>query len=299
MLDKRSRSPCKAGHQTLDSLLAATLLLLLTLVGCGAATEYEAAYEFNTSEDRGEAPMTTAPASEAIATSSDDAPAVPRKVIYTANVSLVVKDFAETDKQIQALTQEFGGFLAEFREDGSSGDQRSGRWVVRTPVNRFQEFLDRIVALGVPETRQINTQDVTEEFVDLEARLSNKRKLEARIIDLLENQAGKIQEVIAVETELGRVREEIERMEGRLRFLANRVDLTTITILAREDFDYVPPQAPTFLAKVDTTWSQSLIAMGRLGEGLALIAVALAPWLVVLALLGLPVLVWRARRSRR
>jgi hypothetical protein len=212
---------------------------------------------------------------------------------------LVVENFAETDRRIQSLTEEFGGFLAEFREDRTYGDRRAGRWVVRTPVARFHEFLDRVVSLGVPETRQIDAQDVTEEYVDLEARLANKRKLESRILDLLEKQTGEIKDVIAVETELARVREEIERMEGRLRYLANRVELTTITISAREDVNYVPPEAPTFTGKVKTTWSHSLAALGTAAEGVALFVVAAFPWLAVLAVVILPILFWIARSRRR
>jgi uncharacterized coiled-coil protein SlyX len=228
-----------------------------------------------------------------------DVPATGRKVIYTATVNLVVKDFSETDRRIQSLTQEFGGFIAEFREDRTYGDRLAGRWVIRTPVTRFHEFLEKIVALGVPETKQIDAQDVTEEFVDLEARLVNKRKLEARILDLLEKQAGEIKDVIDVETELARVREEIERMEGRLRYLKDRVELTTITISAREEVDYVPPQAPTFTGKVQTTWTQSLTVMQQAAEGLALVVVALIPWLVLFAILLFPFLIWLARRRRR
>jgi hypothetical protein len=228
-----------------------------------------------------------------------DVPATRRKIIYTATVNLVVKDFSETDRRIQSLTNEFGGFIAEFREDRTYGDRLAGRWVIRTPVARFHEFLEKIVALGVPETKQIDAQDVTEEFVDLEARLVNKRKLEERILGLLENQTGEIKDVIAVETELARVREEIERMEGRLRYLKDRVELTTITISAREEADYVPPQAPTFTGKVHTTWTQSLTVMQQAAEGLALVAVALTPWLAVLAIVLLPLAIWIARRRRR
>jgi hypothetical protein len=221
-----------------------------------------------------------------------------RKIIYTAMVALVVKDFSVADRRIQSLTQEFGGFIAEFREDRTYGDRLAGRWVIRTPVKRFNEFLAEIVELGVPETRQIDAQDVTEEFVDLEARLANKRKLEERILDLLENQTGEIKDVIAVETELARVREEIERMEGRLRYLKDQVELTTITITAREDVDYVPPQAPTFTGKVHNTWTQSLAALQQAAEGLALFVVAVTPWVAVLAILLTPFFVWLTRRRK-
>ncbi|MBW3596675.1 MAG: DUF4349 domain-containing protein [Planctomycetes bacterium] len=229
----------------------------------------------------------------------DDLASADRKIIYTATVNLVVPDFAAADRKIQSLARETGGFVAEFREDGQYGDRRSGRWVVRTPVKHFQKFLDEVTALGVPEMREISTQDVTEEYVDLEARLANKRKLEQRILDLLENQTGEIKDIIAVETELARVREEIERMEGRLRWLAQRVELTTVTIFAREEFDYVPPQAPTFAGKVQSTWSHSLAALGKAGEALALVIVAIVPWLAVLAILLFPLLIWWRLRRRR
>jgi hypothetical protein len=271
------------------------LLLSGVLLGCGVQQAAKDA-----------APGAAPPA--AVAQAGEDLPAEKapaesapseRKIIYTATVNLVVKDFSETDRQIQSMTQEFGGFIAEFREDRTYGDRLAGRWVIRTPVKRFHEFLEKIVALGVPETKQIDAQDVTEEFVDLEARLVNKRKLEERILDLLENQAGEIKDVIAVETELARVREEIERMEGRLRYLRDRVDLTTITITAREEADYVPPQAPTFTGKVQATWTQSLTAMQQAAEGAALVIVALVPWLVLFAILLLPLLIWFARRRRK
>jgi hypothetical protein len=101
-----------------------------------------------------------------------------------------------------------------------------------------------------------------------------------------------------VETELARVREEIERMEGRLRYLKDRVELTTITISAREDVEYVPPQAPTFGGKVAATWGRSLSAMQQAAEGVALAAVALFPWLVVLAIFLAPLAIWWSRRRK-
>jgi hypothetical protein len=284
-----------SASRVFPSLLAAVLAGSLAVSGCGQAQ--------NARGPSGQAPRAAAQdapaADENMAADPEEMASADRKIIYTAAVNLVVKDFAATDRKIQSLAKETGGFVAEFREDGAYGDRRSGRWVVRTPVRRFQEFLDEVVALGVPETREITTQDVTEEYVDLEARLANKRKLEERILDLLENQTGEIKDVIAVETELARVREEIERMEGRLRWLAHRVELTTITIVAREEFDYVPPQAPTFAGKVQSTWSHSIAALGKAGEGLALVVVALVPWLVVLAVILAPLGYWFSRTIRR
>jgi neutral trehalase len=128
--------------------------------------------------------------------------------------------------------------------------------MVRIPVEKYEEFLLGLEKLGIPEHRTQTAQDVTEEFVDLEARIANKRKLEQRILQLVEDRDGKINDVIDVERELARVREEIERMEGRMRYLSNRAALTTVTITVREEKDYVPPQAPSFTSRIGTAWSE-------------------------------------------
>ena len=177
-------------------------------------------------------------------------PAVDRKIIYEATLRLVVDSFANVETQIPLLAKQHQGYIANGSVDTTQGSQRAGSWTVRIPVEQYDAFLDAIAALGVPESRTQKAQDVSAEYVDLEARISNKKKLEERILQLLADRSGEIKDIIAVESELGRVREEIERMEGQLRFLSNRVSLTTVTITAREERDYKPPTAPTFAARI-------------------------------------------------
>jgi uncharacterized coiled-coil protein SlyX len=231
--------------------------------------------------------------------SLQEPPAVSRKIIYTATIALVVEDFAATQKQMEALVKQHEGYVAEFREDRRYGDQLAGRWVVRIPVSQFEQFVASVVELGVPESREINAQDVTEQFIDLSARLSNKKRLEERMLKLLEDRTGEIKDVIEVESQLGRVREEIEVMEGKLRYLTDRIAMTTVTISAREERDYTPPQAPTFGVKIHRTFADSLLALRRFGETLVLLIVAATPWLVVGCVLLIPVGIWWKRRRRK
>jgi len=207
---------------------------------------------------------------------------IPRKIIYTATVDLVVKDFAEAAKQVWELVRQNEGYVDQFREDRSQGRQRSGEWTVRVPVEKFDAFLDDLGEVGIPESKQIDADDVTEEFVDLEARLANQRKFEKRLLEMLEKSTGKLPDVIAVESKLNEVRETIERIEGRLNYLQNKTSLTTVTIRAREVKDYTPPQAPSFGDRIATVWVDSLDALGRFGENLVIVAVALVPWLPLL-----------------
>lgn len=224
----------------------------------------------------------------------------PRKIIYEAEINLVVKDVSAVESQIAALLKEHQGYVAESSIDRTQGEELSGRWRVRIPVERFDAFLDAVTKLGVAESRKQTAQDVTEEFVDLEAQISNKKKLEERIVELVNNQSGQIKDVIEVERELGRVRGEIEQMEGRLRYLTNRTELTTVSVFAREVDDYVPPQAPSFANQIQRAWANSLQSLQNFGQRAVVAAVYAFPWIIVLGVVLVPgLLYFRKRNSGR
>jgi len=228
-------------------------------------------------------------------------PTAGRQIIYRATIVLDVKDFAATERTVAALIKTTGGFVAQFREERPYGAQRGGRWTIRVPVPQFDKFVEEAGKLGVAQSRDINSEDVSEEFVDLTARLKNKQQLESRLLELVAKRSDEIKDILALEAELSRVREEIERMQGRLRYLTDRVALTTVELAAFERNEYVPPEAPTFAAQISQTWFDSLAALRELGEALVLAVVALAPWLVVLTLITLPLVwsLWRWGRRRR
>lgn len=287
------------------------LLLGVAVVagGCGAesypgeaadnaAPPNEATFGYATKANR----FSSGEAAEPLPVRQDQAlgggPAVgDRKIIYTAVLHLVVPDFEGLEQRVEALVQSAGGYVADYRADRTQGERRAGEWIVRVPVGQFDGFLDAVGNLGVPESRHVSSQDVSEEFVDLEARLKNQRRLEERILQVLAEHTGKIEDLLHVETELARVRQQIEQMEGRLRYLSNRVDLTTVTIAVREERDYQPPQAPTFVTRVGDTFAGSLATLRETGEAVALATVALVPWSPLAAtLVALPVLLVRRKR---
>ena len=220
-----------------------------------------------------------------------------RKIIYKATLWLSVEDFGATEKGITELVKQSGGYVAQFSEDRRYGDMRGGQWVLHVPTDRFDAVLEGASQLGVPTNREVTAEDITEEYVDLSARLKSKQGIESRLLELV-TKAGEVKDIVAVETELGRVREEIERIEGRLRFLADRVALTTITIHAHEQRGFRPQQA-TLSGKIASTFWASLDGMRTLAEAALLAAVALGPWLALLALVVMPLFVLLKRLTRR
>ena len=274
----------------------APFLFGCTLLGCGErSSTYYAAVEQTAAPDVASVAEDAAQPGRAPAMGRESPEESARRIIYVAEVELVVKDFSSIEGRVPELVEKFGGYLADAAIDRTQGRSRSGRWVARVPVERFEEFVEALADVGVPVRREQTAQDVTVQYIDLEARIANKQRLEERLLQLLEDRSGKLSEIIEVERELARVREEIETMQGQLRYMANRAALATVTIRAREDDRYVPAQAPTFTARIGDAWRDSLGALRRFGEAAVIVAVSVAPWLVLLV----PVLLWFVLARRR
>jgi hypothetical protein len=231
-----------------------------------------------------------------------------RVIIYTGNMSLVVKDTQAAVEVITDLANEKGGYVA-----GSNiyqyGDVPQGSITIRVPAERYQEVLADLRALAVRvQSENSSTQDVTEEFTDLQARKTNLEAAEVSLRELLEERrrTGSTSDILEVYRELTNIRGQIEQIEGRLRYLSNQAALSTITIELIPDVLYQPVSVagwePQGVAK------EALQALVAALQGLANLTI----WLVILVLplliiLLIPVVVvvwiirwwWKRRRAKK
>jgi hypothetical protein len=136
--------------------------------------------------------------------------------------------------RVRRLAQETGALVANTTVQTGREQQRSASLELRVPSDRFDAVVNGLAPIGKVESVNISAQDVGEEFVDLTARLANARRLETRLIELLANRTGRLSDVLTVERELARVRETIERYEGRLRYLQSRVSVSSLTVVVHE-----------------------------------------------------------------
>jgi len=177
--------------------------------------------------------------SQAVAVGNADASSTPpkeapkqsqeRKLIKNGTLSFETNDMEKTRKEIEKVYQEFNGYLAS-ENHFNYGERLQHEQEIRIPCQYFDPFIQKIEKLGTKiENRHITTQDVTEEFIDVEARLKAKKDLEARYLDLLKL-AKTVEDMLSIESQLANVRAEIESMEGRLNFLNNQVAFSTIKI---------------------------------------------------------------------
>jgi hypothetical protein len=208
-----------------------------------------------------------------------------RKIKYIADVQLAVTDFDAAEQKLKDLVRDDDGFFAQSDVAGSKGAPRSGRWRIRVPVESFQSFMAAVRQLGVPQVARADSDDVTAEYVDLEARLRNKKIEEETMRAYLKDRkiAAKLDDIFTIEHELVRVRGEIEQMEAQQRLMDNLTALATINIQMHEEKNFVPPQEPTFAAKTQAAFfnsAESLIS--HLKTLIITIATAL-PWLPIVA----------------
>ena len=153
-----------------------------------------------------------------------------RLIIRTGQASIEVDSLEASMAELRRLVQRVGGFVADASVQSGRKQLRSATLELKVPASRFDELTEGLDPLGRLQFVNVGAEDVSEEFVDLTARVANGRRLEDRLVELLRTRTGKLQDVLSVERELARVREEIERMEGRLRFLKTSAQLSTLSV---------------------------------------------------------------------
>lgn len=189
--------------------------------------------------------------------------------VTTAANTMIIRTgqaFIEVDKvdpailKVRQLVAQSGGYITNSSISGGRDQIRQASIEIKIPNTKYDEAVGALGSIGKVETVSSNAQDVGEEFVDVTARVANARRLEERLIDLLARRTGKLDEVLRVERELARVREEIERYEGRLRYLSARVAMSTLTINVHEPAPIIEPGRSPIADAFRRAW-QNFVAL--------------------------------------
>jgi hypothetical protein len=210
-----------------------------------------------------------------------------RLIIRTGQASIEVDSLEPAMAELRRIVRRSGGFVADASVQSGRNQIRSATLELKVPAARFDELTQGLEPLGKLEFVNVGAEDVSEEFVDLGARVVNSRRLEDRLIELLRTRTGKLQDVLSVERELARVREEIERMEGRLRFLKASAQLSTLAVSLHEPPPIVAshPGRSVILEAFRTAWRNfvGVLAGAIASLGFVLPALALGWGTVILA----------------
>ena len=220
-------------------------------------------------------------------------------IVRTAGMTLTTKDFDQARAGLDDILRRHRGYVGQLNVNTPVGVGRTLTATLRVPADQLDATLAELRKLGRVEAESQSGQEITAQYVDLEARLSNGRNTERRLIDVLQQRTGKLADVLAVETELSRVRGEIESMESQRKTLANQVDFATLNTTVNEDYkaqlQVVPPSTSTQFRNAAVDGYRSMV------DGIVGVAVSLFSYgpslLFWCALLFFPVrFFWRKLR---
>ena len=152
-----------------------------------------------------------------------------RKIIQHASLRIEVKDFQSSSDAVIDIVERLNGFISDSHSYVTDTGRKRGSITIRIPADRFIAVIDEIACVGNVKSKDTSGEDVTEEYIDLTARLNNSERQEQRLLEILD-MAKEVKEVLEVEREVWRVRTEIERLTGRIKYLENRVELATISV---------------------------------------------------------------------
>ncbi|MEP7338695.1 MAG: DUF4349 domain-containing protein [Acidobacteriota bacterium] len=225
--------------------------------------------------------------------------AIERKIIRNAELTLELDSPEEAQRRIAAIAEKHGGFVVNSESRRNNGNQQTAprvaiTVVARVPASKFNQVVEEIRQTGSSVLHSKETgQDVTEEFIDLEARIRAKRALESQFLEIMKR-AQKVSEALEVQTELAEVRGEIEQMEGRRRFLENQAALSTITITLQTPTPIVAATTGGFWHGIKLAFGDGLDTAAEIVLGLIRFVIVMIP---VVLLIVLPL--WLAVRWLR
>ena len=214
-------------------------------------------------------------------------------IIRTGNAFIEVDSLESAIAQVHSLAETAGGYIANSSIQTGEGQQRQATLEIKIPSNRYDQAINGLSGIGKLISSSTNALDVGEEFVDVSARVTNARRMEERLVNLLATRTGKLEDVLAVERELARVREEIERYEGRLRYLRTQVAMSTLSVTVSEPVPVVgQPGSNVVVEALKQAWRNSVTVVAG---GIEMFG-ALLPVMLLGAIAWIGIRRWRGRR---
>jgi hypothetical protein len=252
------------------------ILLILGLVlisGCGASPSEAPSVPGEGGQDESAIP---------------EEPTQDRKIVKEGSMTLEVEDIAETMDKVAEMADELNGYVvSSYKHEYERGV--SGRIIIRVPSEKFDEAFARLRQLAIAVPYETTTaQDVTEEYVDLEAQLRNLQATEAQYLALLEK-ADKVEDILKVQKELSNVRGQIEQIEGRMQYLERTSETALIEVTLQETKGLAEPWSASAALRA------AVRGLTTFGRGLATVLI----WLGIFCWAWVPPLVIWLRRRRR
>ncbi|WP_400241415.1 DUF4349 domain-containing protein [Niallia sp. JL1B1071] len=224
-----------------------------------------------------------------------------RMVIYNASLSLQVKNYHQVEATIQSKATELGGYVVESSIYDSGTEYINGTIIVKIPQSHFQSYIMEVEKHSIKvKEKSVTGNDVTEEFVDLESRLKAKEAVEKRLLTLMD-QADKTEDLLKISNDLATVQEEKEQIFGRMNYLQNNVDYSTVTIQLEEELVKVDAikdkESLNTWQKAKSQFVSTINGMISFLSGVAVFVIGLSPIIIPIVIVIVLWIIYRKKRK--
>jgi hypothetical protein len=204
-----------------------------------------------------------------------------RMIIRSGTMNIEADNFNDTEVKIKQIVNSTGGYVTNSSSQINASGKKQGSITIRVSANKFDELLGELSKTGKVVNQNISGKDVTEEFMDAEARLKTQRELESRLLKLLAEKTAKLTDVVDVEQKLASVRENIEKTEGRMRYLKDQASYSTLTVSVFEPSILNTSTGGGFFYELGESISKGLTGFTKVVSGIIIFVIAFSPVLLI------------------
>jgi hypothetical protein len=224
---------------------------------------------------------------QALSQSGSGISTIETKIIKTASLTLEVKDIQGAVEALKSIAAQKGGYLSSTNVQKGNNDRLTGSVTIRIPQAEFENALTGVKAIGTVKSISTQGQDVTEEYVDIQAQITSYQNQLAQYNAIMK-QSTKIEDIIKVQEQIDRVQTQLNRLEGRLKYLNSRIDLSTITVNLQEPEPVGGDSGHNFVSTIN----EGIAGFFGMIDAIIIIFLALLP-LIILGALGYGIYRWK------
>ena len=203
-----------------------------------------------------------------------------RMIIKSGNINIEIDAYSDSEQKVLDIVKKYGGSVASSNVTQNAAGKKQGNISVRVPSDKYDYLLKDVATIGKVLAQNIKSSDVTEEYIDLDARVKTQKDLEQRITTLLQESARNLSDIITLEDKLASIRKNIESIEGRMRFLKNQSDFSTLTINLYEPASIVTSSGSGFFDEIWDSIKSGLKGFTKILGGIFMFLIAFTPVIV-------------------
>jgi len=211
--------------------------------------------------------------------------ATKRMIIKTGTMGIEVEKYDDAALKVNEIAKKYGGYVSNTTSSQNSSGKKQGTLTLKVPADKYEALVAETGTLGKVMSQNINANDVTEQYVDLEARLKTQKELEQRLIKLLAEKTARLTDVVEVEQKLASVRQVIESIDGKMRYMRNQSEMSSLTLSLYEPAILVTSSGGGFFYELGQSVKKGLRGFTDILAGMITIFIALLPVIILLVII--------------